>query len=630
MAAWAPRHSQVVSRAGLEISGLVEGATYAVRVVTQLDGVDQSIGPVAFQRVAETPFAAPELTVVPSRRTHGGIEISWVDVDGAVRYDVQWRVKAAAGDEPPEWAAPQGGIGLAPYAQQPGPLSLSSDVANLVLQVRIRGYSDFNAGTWSPAVEVVTPVIRPLPAPLNLVATPSGTVTGRIDVAWSPVAGAVDYTLAHRIGQGTWTEVPLTTTAYAFTGTAGVTYTFRVNAAEADGGRRSDWSEETEATARDVAVRALGVPANLRAATGTAAGQVRLRWDAVAGAAGYEVRANPDPRPAGASVFDVETGTAYTFQGQAGWPYYFWVRAYASGKTVYSDWSGVVARRAAGTEAGPSEPREPERPPTPPPPPVAPPPPTPTTPTEPPLPATAITAAADTSVHGRVHVNWNAVAGAQRYRLAYLTGGASSWSYTTLSGTGRTFDGLEGATWHFQVRAERNDGTRAAAWSNTASATTTRPRRQPLPSLPAPQNLRITARINRDSGRVPPGASASDYFDLTLTWDEVDDALSYVVAIRRVGGSSQWSEYAVTANEYSRFWRFQQTYAEYWRVKAIGAQGIESAWSDQLFLRVADDSGGSSLGPQGGGGLKFEGYSATQHSPGFTIFTPSPGVINSF
>ena len=102
-------------------------------------------------------------------------------------------------------------------------------------------YSDYSQSPASAEAQVTTTAWPE--APTDLTATP-GSSDNRIDLAWSPVNGAVGYDIEEQSGQdGGWTVVnscynyedtPVEYPAYVTAG--GNSYSFRIAAVDANGG----------------------------------------------------------------------------------------------------------------------------------------------------------------------------------------------------------------------------------------------------------------------------------------------------------------------------------------------------------------------------------------------------------
>ena len=185
-------------------------------------------------------------------------------------------------------------------------------------------------------------------------------------------------------------------------------------------------------------------PASLSAPTVTggndAQGRPTLKWNAVTGAAKYEVyRArslNGDY-----IKYSTVTGTSYTNTSyiENGNTYYYKVRALDANGTAGA-WSSVVSVTYKQT-----------------------------------LPAPTVTGGND--AQGRPTLKWNAVSGAAKYEVYRARSRSGEYiKYSTVTGTSYTNTSYieNGNTYYYKVRALKSDGT-AGAWSSIVSVTYRKP-----------------------------------------------------------------------------------------------------------------------------------------------------------
>ena len=130
-----------------------------------------------------------------------------------------------------------------------------------------------------------------MPSALSATAVSSS----RINVTWGSSAGATSYQLRYKTGDGNYGNPMnmMAKMAYLHTGLSAATeYTYQVRAVNVNG--HSDWSAgESETTvAATTAAGRLGVPTGLTVvdATTTATPGLKITWNAVAKATGYELR----------------------------------------------------------------------------------------------------------------------------------------------------------------------------------------------------------------------------------------------------------------------------------------------------------------------------------------------------
>ena len=188
-----------------------------------------------------------------------------------------------------------------------------------------------------------------------------------IDLNWTPVTGAVRYVLwTQKVADPGWQPIDggnLRGTSYTDSGlTPGVTYQYAVHAIDGNGQPLGRWSNSPTATVPESGAStptptATPVASTLTAPALTAEageGAVELSWEAVPGAARYELKvwwaSLPDWQPIGGT-----DGTTYTHSGlTAGRKYFYTIRAVnAAGER--SDWQQAFAS-ATVPESGASTP----------------------------------------------------------------------------------------------------------------------------------------------------------------------------------------------------------------------------------------------------------------------------------
>lgn len=217
---------------------------------------------------------------------------------------------------------------------------------------------DDDMSEWSAPESGTTKAVKPDAAPEDLTLTPRGE--NRIWVSWTGIDGITDYVLqSRRKGSSTWSTVNVMgRTTHAHTGlSAGVQYQYRI-AAKNSGGM-SPWSAEASGTTW---ARQLATPQNLMAVDATtdadpAVPQIKLTWNKVAGATGYEIQKWSATNSAWRDLAGEEGSTpaasgktTHTDTGDgvtAGMTYYYIVRA-TSGD-VKSSWTDDVAGMTKAT-----------------------------------------------------------------------------------------------------------------------------------------------------------------------------------------------------------------------------------------------------------------------------------------
>ena len=254
-------------------------------------------------------------------------------------------------------------------------------------------------------------------------------------------------------------------------------------------------------------------------------GRPTLKWNAVTGAAKYEVyRArslNGDY-----IKYSTVTGTSYTNTSyiENGTTYYYKVRALDANGTAGA-WSSVVSVTYKQTLSAP-----------------------------------AVTGGNDSQ--GRPTLKWDKVAGAAKYevyRARSLNG--DYIKYSTVTGTSYTNTSYieNGTTYYYKVRALDANGT-AGAWSSIVSVTY---RAASTGTLPAPA---VTGG-NDSQGRP------------TLKWNAVTGAAKYEV-YRARSRSGDYIKYStVTGTSYTNTSYIEDGNTYYYKVRALDANGTADAWS---------------------------------------------------
>ena len=357
---------------------------------------------------------------------------------------------------------------------------------------------------------------------------PAPTVTGGNDsqgrptLTWKAVTGAAKYEVYRArslngdyIKYSTVTGTSYTNISYIENGN---TYYYKVRALDADG-TAGAWSSIVSVAYKQT------LPAPTVTGGNDAQGRPTLKWNAVTGAAKYEVyRArsmNGDY-----IKYSTVTGTSYTNTSyiEDGNTYYYKVRALKSDGTAGA-WSSVVSVTYKQTLSAP-------------------------------------TVTGGNDAQGRPTLKWNAVTGAAKYevyRARSLNG--DYIKYSTVTGTSYTNTSYieNGNTYYYKVRALKSDGT-AGAWSSIVSVTY---RAASTGTLSAP-----TVTGGNDSQGRP-----------TLTWKAVSGAAKYEVyrARSKDGTYTKYSTTTGTAYTNSSYLTSGATY--YYKVRALDANGNAGPYS---------------------------------------------------
>ena len=250
-------------------------------------------------------------------------------------------------------------------------------------------------------------------------------------------------------------------------------------------------------------------------------GRPTLKWNAVTGAAKYEVyRARS--RSGDYIKYSTVTGTSYTNTSyiENGNTYYYKVRALDTNGTAGA-WSSVVSVTYKQT-----------------------------------LPAPTVTGGSD--AQGRPTLKWNAVSGAAKYevyRARSLNG--DYIKYSTVTGTSYTnISYIEnGNTYYYKVRALDANGT-AGAWSSIVAVTYKQ-------TLSAP-----TVTGGNDAQGRP-----------TLTWKAVTGAAKYEVYRARSKDGDYIKYSTVTGTSYTNTSYIENGNTYYYKVRALKSDGTAGAWS---------------------------------------------------
>ena len=460
-----------------------------------------------------TPLTAPSVT--GGNDSQGRPTLKWKAVSGAAKYEV-YRARSLNGD-------------YIKYSTVTGTsYTNTSYIENgNTYYYKVRALkSDGTAGAWSSVVSVTYK--QTLSAPT---VTGGNDAQGRPTLKWNAVSGAAKYEVYRArslngdyIKYSTVTGTSYTNTSYIENGN---TYYYKVRALKSDG-TAGAWSSIVSVTYRAASTGTLPAPA----VTGgnDSQGRPTLKWNAVTGAAKYEVyRARS--RSGEYIKYSTVTGTSYTNTSyiENGNTYYYKVRALKSDGTAGA-WSSIVSvtYRAASTGT---------------------------------LSAPTVTGGNDSQ--GRPTLKWDKVAGAAKYEVYRARSKSGDYiKYSTVTGTSYTnISYIEnGNTYYYKVRALKSDGT-AGAWSSVVSVTYKQ-------TLPAP-----TVTGGNDSQGRP-----------TLKWKAVSGAAKYEVyrARSKDGDYIKYSTQTSTGYTNSAYLTSGSTY--YYKVRALDANGTAGPWSDVVAV----------------------------------------------
>ena len=455
-------------------------------------------------KASSTQLPAP--TVTGGNDTQGRPTLKWNAVTGAAKYEV-YRARSKDGD-------------YIKYSTVTGTSYTNTDYIENgnTYYYKVRALdANGTAGAWSSIVSVTYK--QTLPAPT---VTGGNDAQGRPTLKWNAVSGAAKYEVYRArskdgdyIKYSTVTGTSYTNTSYIESGN---TYYYKVRALGSDG-TTGAWSSVVSVTYKQT------LPAPTVTGGNDAQGRPTLKWNAVSGAAKYEVyRARS--KDGDYIKYSTVTGTSYTNTSYLanGTTYYYKVRALKSDGTAGA-WSSIVSvtYRAASTGT---------------------------------LSAPSVTGGKDSQ--GRPTLKWNAVSGAAKYEVYRARSKDGDYiKYSTVTGTSYTNTSYieSGNTYYYKVRALKSDGT-AGAWSSVVSVT-------------YKQTLTAPAVTGGNDAQGRP----------TLTWKAVSGAAKYEVyrARSKDGTYSKYSTTTGTAYTNSSYLTSGATY--YYKVRALDANGNAGPYS---------------------------------------------------
>ena len=451
-----------------------------------------------------TPLTAPSVT--GGNDSQGRPTLKWDKVTGAAKYEV-YRSYSQNGN-------------YSKYSTQTstGYTNSSYLTSGSTYYYKVRALdANGTAGPWSDVVAVTCRLGLTAPS-----VTGGNDSQGRPTLKWNTVTGAAKYEVYRArsmngdyIKYSTVTGTSYTNISYIENGN---TYYYKVRALDANG-TAGPWSDVVAVTCR------LGLTAPSVTGGNDSQGRPTLKWNAVAGAAKYEVyRARS--KDGDYIKYSTVTGTSYTNISyiENGNTYYYKVRALKSDGTAGA-WSSIVSVTYKQT-----------------------------------LPAPTVTGGNDSQ--GRPTLKWNAVSGAAKYEVYRARSKDGDYiKYSTVTGTSYTNTSYieDGNTYYYKVRALDANGT-AGAWSSIVSVTY---RAASTGTLPAP-----TVTGGNDSQGRP-----------TLKWNAVTGAAKYEV-YRARSRSGEYIKYStVTGTSYTNTSYIENGNTYYYKVRALDANGTAGAWS---------------------------------------------------
>ena len=410
----------------------------------------------------------PAPTVTGGNDSQGRPTLKWKAVSGAAKYEV-YRARSKDGD-------------YIKYSTTTGTsYTNTSYIENgTTYYYKVRALkSDGTAGAWSSIVAVTYKQTLSAPA-----VTGGNDSQGRPTLTWKAVSGAAKYEVYRaRSKDGTYTKYSTTTgTAYTNSSylTSGTTYYYKVRALDANG-NAGPYSAVVSVTCR------LKLTAPSVTGGNDAQGRPTLKWNAVSGAAKYEVYRARSMN--GDYVkYSTVTGTSYTNTSYLanGTTYYYKVRALGSDGSYGPDSTPVSVTYKA------------------------------------PFGAPLVTGSKDSQ--GRPALKWDKVTDAAKYEVYRARSKDGTYSLmSTQSATGYTNTSYlaNGTTYYYKVRALKANGT-ASAYSSVVTITYGT---VPTPAAPAMRSAK------------------ADSAGITVSWDTAANAVTYNV-YRTADAGSSWTQVA--------------------------------------------------------------------------------------
>jgi len=234
---------------------------------------------------------APAMEALPQFVNTNSVTVTWTDVDNEAEYELQRDMSPSFGN---------------PVAQVLVVDTTSYDETSLAdgtyyWRIRAIAYGD-RVSLWSNTVSTTVDTIAP-DAPVVTLLTPSPTNEVPQSWNWTAPIGADGYMVSLDAGS-TWEDVGNVRTYQTWFNTDGA-YTLTVKAYDLAGNESG-----TDADTVTIDVTGPAVPTGLSVTTPTTDTTPTWTWDAMAGAAGYEVRLD------GAIIRDVANAIAYTHAEQ--------------------------------------------------------------------------------------------------------------------------------------------------------------------------------------------------------------------------------------------------------------------------------------------------------------------------
>ena len=494
------KYSTVTGTSYTNTSYIEDGSTYYYKV-RALDangtaGAWSSIVSVTYRAASTGTLSAP--TVTGGKDSQGRPTLTWKVVTGAAKYEV-YRARSRSGE-------------YIKYSTVTGTsytnTSYIEDGNTYYYKVRALD-ANGTAGAWSSIVSVTYKQTLSAPA-----VTGGNDAQGRPTLTWKAVTGAAKYEVYRaRSKDGTYTKYSTTTgTAYTNSSylTSGATYYYKVRALDANG-NAGPYSAVVSVTCR------LKLTAPTVTGSTDSQGRPTLKWNAVTGAAKYEVyRARS--KDGDYIKYSTVTGTSYTNTSyiENGNTYYYKVRALGSDGTAGPDSTPVSVTYKA------------------------------------PFGAPLVTGSKDSQ--GRPALKWDKVTDAAKYEVYRARSKNGTYSLmSTQSATGYTNTSYlaNGTTYYYKVRALKASGT-ASAYSSVVTITYGT---VPTPAAPAMRSAK------------------ADSAGITVSWDTAANAVTYNV-YRTADAGSSWTQVASSVKGTSYKDTTVQKGVKYgYKVRGVAADG---------------------------------------------------------
>ena len=391
---------------------------------------DLAVSAAGFDPGAATVPANVKL--VSAKVVSGGIQVTWNEADGAVKYRVYRKDAVNTG-----WKVIAIVTGTS-YVDK-------SAAAGVTYSYTVRGVGA--DGELSPGFDRtgVSATIPKPPAPANVTLGGAKAVSGGIQVTWQQADGAAKYRVYRKDAMNTvWKVIAIVTgTSYVDkSAAAGVTYSYTVRGVGADG----ELSPGFDRTGVSATIPKPPAPANVTLGGAKAvSGGIQVTWQQADGAAKYKVY-RKDASNTVWRVIATVTGTSYTDKtAKIGTKYNYTVRGVAAdGKTLSPgfDRTGVSA-----------------------------------TIPKPPAPAN-VTLGGAKAVSGGIQVTWQQADGAAKYKVYRKDASNTVWRViATVTGTSYTDKTAKiGTKYNYTVRGVAADGkTLSPGYDKTGVSATAAP-----------------------------------------------------------------------------------------------------------------------------------------------------------